>query len=104
MAKKEHAHRYMRVKLGKKGYTVYRCVKPGCSHYVNAALVLGKMYECWRCGREYPMNQKTAQLKKPHCASCTRMPGSEVHVTASISSPIDDNSAEGLVKRVLRNL
>lgn len=71
----EHAHRYVRVRLGKNDYTVFRCVRPGCAHYVRQELVIGKIAQCWRCDDEFVMNQKTALLKKPHCAKCTITPG-----------------------------
>jgi hypothetical protein len=72
----EHAHRYVRIKLGKKDYKVFRCVRPGCAHYIRQELVVGKIAQCWRCDDEFVMNQKTAQLKKPHCAKCTNSPNS----------------------------
>lgn len=72
----EHVHKYVRVKLGKKGFTVYRCVKGGCPHYIRQELVVGNPFECWRCGGTFIMNVKTATYKKPHCAACTRNPNS----------------------------
>lgn len=71
----EHAHKYVRVRLGKKDYIVFRCVRPGCAHYIRQELVIGKIAQCWRCGDEFVMNQKTAMLKKPHCTKCTNSPG-----------------------------
>jgi len=75
MAKyQEHAHRYTRIKLGKNDYIVFRCVRPGCSHYIRQELVVGKIAQCWRCEGDFVMNQKTAMLKKPHCHKCTKTP------------------------------
>lgn len=67
-----HIHKYMRIKLGRKGFQVYKCMKPGCSHYIRAELVLGQYNECWRCSEVMTMNQWSAQFKKPHCRGCTR--------------------------------
>jgi len=70
----EHVHKYVRVKLGKKGFTVFQCILPDCSHYIRSELVIGKRFICWRCDGIFVMNQKTAQYKKPHCSSCVRVP------------------------------
>ena len=67
----EHIHKYLRVKAGE-NYTVYKCVKDGCTHYVRVELAIGNNFECWRCGGVFVMNQKTLTYKKPHCSSCTR--------------------------------
>lgn len=76
MAEEKHVHKYLRVRLGPNGYTVYKCVLPGCSHYIRRELVEGNMTLCWRCGKEVPMNKKMATLKKPHCFGCTRQSSS----------------------------
>lgn len=68
----EHIHKYMRVKLGDKGFQVFKCMKAGCTHYVRAELVVGNYHECWRCGVVMVMNQWSATFKKPHCRTCTR--------------------------------
>lgn len=69
----EHVHRYMRIRLGKKGYTVFKCMKPGCPHMTRAELVIGNFAECWRCDAKMVMNQWHIQYKKPHCRVCTRV-------------------------------
>ena len=69
---KKHVHKYLRVKLGKKGYTVYKCMQDGCTHYIRAELVIGNHTICWRCNREVKMTQPMAKQKKPHCLECTR--------------------------------
>lgn len=69
-----HVHKYIRKKLGKNSYTIFACVLPGCSHYVRKELVDGRTTMCWRCGAEIVMTKRTATLKKPHCADCTREP------------------------------
>jgi hypothetical protein len=95
-----HAHKYLRVKLGNKGFTVFRCVKLGCPHYIRAELVIGMLFECWRCGGEFQMTQKTAMLKKPHCVSCTRPYGKDNEIMhPEEETPVRD--AAELVRRVL---
>lgn len=73
MAKYKHPHKYLRVKLNP-SYKVYKCVKPGCGHFINVKLVQGQQAECWVCGDPFTMTQKTATLKKPHCGRCVRWP------------------------------
>ncbi len=65
-------HKYTRVKLGTKGYIVYKCTLPGCPHYLRQELVTGRLCECWRCGKPFTMTVKTL-LKKPHCSDCTKI-------------------------------
>ncbi len=68
-----HIHKYQRIKLGRKDYTVFKCMKPSCSHFIRAELVIGMEHQCWRCGETMVMNQWSAMYKKPHCRACTRV-------------------------------
>jgi hypothetical protein len=69
-----HVHKYLRHTF-KSGYVVYKCMLPGCSHYIDAALVAGKQTICWRCGAVclIPIRDVDNQLKRPHCLSCTKV-------------------------------
>lgn len=70
---KEHdVHKYERVKLGTKGFEVFKCVLPNCSHYIRKELVFGKVTKCWRCDKDIVMTKPMARMKKPHCRNCTR--------------------------------
>lgn len=69
----EHIHKYQRIKLGAKGYKVFKCMKPSCPHFMRVELVVGMEHECWRCGMTMVMNQWSVQYKKPHCRACTRV-------------------------------
>lgn len=71
--KSDHkVHKYRRINLGKKGYVVYKCMLPNCPHFIRAELCIGRMSICWRCGKEFVMNEKTLQLVKVHCIECTK--------------------------------
>ena len=90
----DHVHKYMRVRLGYKKpkeerYLVFKCMKPGCSHYIRAELVLGQWNECWRCGAAMVMNQWSAQFKKPHCRDCTRGYNRKEPKKEKVSLPVD---------------
>ncbi len=66
----KHLHKYKRQILGNKKYVVFKCVKPGCSHYVPYDLVEGKVCECNRCGERMVMNKRAISLAKPYCDNC----------------------------------
>lgn len=71
----KHTHKYIRCKYGSKGYMIFKCALPGCTHYVDANLILNRLSVCWRCGADFvikvtPGNK--AVNKKPHCNECTR--------------------------------
>lgn len=97
----EHAHRYTRVRLGKKDYIVFRCVRPGCAHYIRQELVIGKIAQCWRCDDEFVMNQKTALLKKPHCAKCTI---SRTDVKETKPQPQSVEARQAMLKRLFGSM
>lgn len=70
MKKKEiHNHKYKRITYPS-GHTIYRCVLVGCPHFINAALLPGRMAVCWRCNSVFII--KNTVLVKPHCDDCTK--------------------------------
>lgn len=71
MTKKSHLHKYKRKDLGK-GYMVYMCTEPSCTHYIRVDLAEGKLCKCNRCGEPMIMSKKAMQLAKPHCDDCTK--------------------------------
>lgn len=72
--KEKHSgsHLYFRIKYPS-GAQVFRCRKAGCTHFINSKeLLIGRRAECWRCGKEFTIDEKSALLKKPHCIFCTK--------------------------------
>lgn len=70
-----HVHKYLRVAVkGRQsvGKALYRCVRPGCTHYLREEFIVGQRCICWRCEEEFVIEQKQKKLKKLHCRSCTR--------------------------------
>jgi hypothetical protein len=65
-------HKYERVRLGDRGFKVFKCALPNCPHYLRRELVVGKLTRCWRCDRIMIMTKPAAKMKKPHCLDCTR--------------------------------
>lgn len=70
MKEPKHIHKYQRIGLGKNGYEVYKCQIPGCSHYIQPELVVGRLSLCCRCGTEITMTHSHARLVKPLCLNC----------------------------------
>jgi hypothetical protein len=92
MAKASHrgSHKYLRLNVrGRHSVNkhIFRCAKPGCSHYLTEQFIVGAVAECWRCERDFVIDRKTA-LKKPHCRECTRgvvekVPGTNIVIPES---------------------
>lgn len=69
MATAKHAHKYRRHRY-KTGNIVFFCALPDCSVKVTPALTLGKKAVCWRCEKEFIMNDYSIRLARPHCDAC----------------------------------
>lgn len=66
---KHQVHKYKRIKF-KSGHIVFRCMLPGCSHFIREELLRGRLSVCWRCGEEHVITN--TRLSKQHCDSCTK--------------------------------
>lgn len=77
--RKKHLHKYQRVNIGSKTkpYLVYRCMKPGCTHYITPKLALNRACECNRCGKIMVLTKEALTLVKPHCAGCVERKDSD---------------------------
>lgn len=51
------------------GTAVYFCTLD-CDYKISPPLAIGKHTQCWRCGKEFAMNQYSITLAKPHCEEC----------------------------------
>jgi hypothetical protein len=69
MTQKDHVHKLKKVRF-KSGNTTFFCALPSCSFKINPALALGKITECWRCGKPFQLSEYTLRLVKPHCDEC----------------------------------
>jgi len=70
--RKQHKYQRILVRGGKSVNTyLWRCMHPGCRHYLTEQFIIGAICECWRCEKDFVIDKKTA-LKKPHCRECTR--------------------------------
>lgn len=72
MSKKkvEHVHKYLLIKVGSytkpERWEVYKCMLPGCNHYIPKPLALGRQCICWACGETFQI-KKHRMLRKPTC-------------------------------------
>lgn len=69
-------HQYVRKELKRKmtdePYVIFRCMIPGCTHYLREELAEGQKSICNRCGKDFILTKAAMELKKPHCVECTR--------------------------------
>ena len=71
MGKKDnHIHRYERKPLGNKGYKIFKCMVPGCTHYIDVKMGEGRICECNRCHKPFVLDRRAMKLAKPHCLDC----------------------------------
>ncbi len=63
-------HKYMRVRWGKNGTVVYRCMLPDCPHYAHPEMTRNRRSICWKCGSIFIMTGEKLQVKKPKCDKC----------------------------------
>lgn len=71
----EGPHKYIKKKIGKKGtlqYIVWKCMIPGCTHYIKNELAENRHTICWRCGVVMVLDKLVMELTRPHCSKCTR--------------------------------
>lgn len=93
----KHNHLYRKTNIGKKtydkatrawtknNYIVYRCMKPGCNHFIIPSLIIGKVAECWRCSLDFIINRKSLKnIRDLHCDDCT----------VKRSKPIEDTTLD----------
>jgi hypothetical protein len=70
----EGPHKYKRIE--EKTRAIYKCVLPGCTHYLPESHIEGAISICWRqktgCEKIVVMDKLTIGLVKPHCEPCTR--------------------------------
>jgi hypothetical protein len=64
-------HKYFRKKVGDKRRVIYACAVPGCTHYLEPAMVKNKMSICWNCEQPFIMPDKLQLINsKPWCEDC----------------------------------
>ena len=90
----DHIHKYQREILGT--LIIYRCMVPGCPHYVHKKLATGRISTCWYCDESFVMTKKSVNLKKPHCLNC--------RVAHNANKRVKPEIAEAFLDTVLPNV
>ena len=69
----EHAHKYRKITLGKKGtFVIMRCMLPKCTHHVPLKLAEGRETICWGCSKRFVLGPKNLRQEKPRCDNCVK--------------------------------
>ena len=94
--KKNHkVHMYERVpRTNLKKEIIYRCILPGCSHWIRQSLLFNRKAICPRCNHVFIVSKAMSKLKKPHCEDCTktqhvRIKESEIEIFHQSQDDID---------------
>jgi hypothetical protein len=74
--RKSHIHKYKKVPFGNKGTIVFRCMIPGCSHYLHEEMVRNQKSLCWKCNTIFVMTPDKMRRQKPRCDKCQWASGS----------------------------
>lgn len=63
-------HKYNRKRFPNKT-VYYKCVLPGCTHYLFEDLIWNKIMICNQCGDDFILTKRKQNQAKPKCLSCT---------------------------------
>lgn len=66
--KVEHIHIYERPTWNK---TIYRCIDPGCPHYIKKGYLLGKYARCPECSNQFILTREKLLRARPKCDFCS---------------------------------
>jgi hypothetical protein len=102
-----HYHVYKRVKWGKKKTPIYRCILPGCTHYVLPEMLENRVAACPVCSKPYVIDIRKTTLKRPHCDNCRTRVDTKHH--QEILEKAEEHrerrrTAEAIVERARRML
>lgn len=94
----KHVHKYRRHRY-KTGNAVYFCALPDCNVKTLPALALGKKCICWRCEKEFQLNEYSIRLAKPHCDDCHK-PKDPLDLDVRVKLVMPDHSLELLKSKL----
>jgi hypothetical protein len=86
----EGPHKYKRLLLGKRDYYVYRCMREGCTHFIQLKLAIGRETLCWGsspdCLGKTFITDENIELKtvRPLCEKCKEWKREQKEVFATI--------------------
>jgi hypothetical protein len=65
----KHFHRYKKDVLGR-GYVIYKCTIPGCTHYIAETLLINRVAACGKCNEPFVIGKKESIMAIPRCENC----------------------------------
>lgn len=65
---KDHIHTYERPRWNR---SIYRCIDPSCSHYIQKRLLVGKYGKCPECGSQFILDREKLLRARPKCDFCS---------------------------------
>ena len=68
-----HTHKLKRHTYKTTGSKIFHCILPDCYFKIDVPMSLGKKCICWRCNKEFILNEYSIRLARPHCNSCTHL-------------------------------
>lgn len=68
--RRSHVHKYQRVKWGKAGTIIWRCMLPGCTHYVHTEMAKNRKSLCWKCLGVFVLTGEKLMRVRPKCDAC----------------------------------
>lgn len=99
----QHPHKLRRHRYESTGNAIYFCILPDCNFKTEVKLTLGKRSICWRCGREFIMNENSIRLAKPHCNACTKKKTEELPVD-EVLQPVAEATTDSLKDRLSKTV
>lgn len=82
-----HTHKFKRHHYKSTGNKMFFCTLPDCHFKIEVPLALGKKCVCWRCGKDFTINEASIRLAKPHCDACTK-PKKEIVDSTTVAEVI----------------
>lgn len=79
---KQHQHSYVFYKTTKK-HKYFKCNDPNCTHFLDAAMLLGKKTLCPKCKESvFILTHQALKRKRPLCLSCSNTKEAKQHAVA----------------------
>lgn len=72
MPRKQHTHKYARVKTDNN--YVWACALPGCNHFMpyhlRSLMTVNRRSICWQCEDEFVIDEGALKEDGPRCGNC----------------------------------
>lgn len=65
-------HKYQKMKNKTGTLRRFKCALPGCTHFLDERIIIGRAAKCFRCGETFTVYPKALLIKNLHCLGCTK--------------------------------